>query len=368
MSLEELQAFLKELGEPAYRADQVFRWIYRGGTDFDAMTDLPLSLRQRLAGAARLGPMEVAERQADPEDGTVKLLLRLSDDQTVETVLLRQPYGVSVCVSTQAGCRMGCAFCASTVGGLARNLRPGEMAVQVLAALDALRESDGPEARVSHVVLMGIGEPLENYEAVLAFLHLLHDPKGLGISYRHITLSTSGLVPQIQRLAGEGLPITLAVSLHAPNDTLRTRLMPVNRRHPLAELLSACDRYAEATGRRITYEYALIDGVNDSPDLARELAGLLRGRLCHVNLIPLNPSGRGLAGSPHERVRAFQALLEEAGVRATVRKELGANIDAACGQLRRRQAAERQGSPRREGGEAGAVQRVQPQRAGTGAE
>lgn len=336
MGPDDTKVFCERLGEPAYRARQVFRWVHgRGAVDWAVMTDLPVALRERLARVATIGHTRVVERREDRRDGTVKLLLELSDGETVETVLLRHDYGNSACVSTQVGCRMGCAFCASTVGGLVRSLTAGEMVEQVLA----VQRNLGPEERVSHVVLMGIGEPLENYDQVVRFLRLVHAPDGLGIGYRHVTLSTSGLVPGIRRLAGEGLPITLAVSLHAPNDELRTRLMPVNRHHPIHELLAACDEYAARTGRRVTFEYALIDGVNDLPELARELGRLLRGRLCHVNLIPLNPSGRGLAGSSPERVRAFAGILRRYGVGTTVRRELGAGIDAACGQLRRRRTA-----------------------------
>lgn len=332
MDQAQLRAFFQALGEPPFRAKQVFRWIHkRGVADWAAMTDLPRSLRERLAQTAVIGRARVLERREDRRDGTVKFLLELADGETVETVLLPHDYGRSVCVSTQVGCRMGCAFCASTVGGLVRQLTAGEMLEQVLTVQRDL----GPDERVSHVVMMGIGEPLENYEQVVRFMRLLHDPDGMGISYRNMTVSTSGLVPGIKRLAREGLPVTLAVSLHAPNDDLRSRLMPVNRRFGIRELLAACDEYAEITGRRVTYEYALIDGINDLPELARELAGLLKGRLCHVNLIPLNPSGRGLAGSPPEKVRRFAETLRRYGISTTVRREMGAGIEAACGQLRR---------------------------------
>ncbi len=347
MSLAEIEAALAGLGQPPFRARQVFRWLHRRAVcDFGEMTDLPADLRARLRAEADPACAAVVRRQEAPKDGTVKLLLRFGDGETVEAVLLRYRFGHTVCISTQAGCRMGCVFCASTVGGLARNLTAGEMVEEVLAANRELRLRTGdPEARVSRVVLMGIGEPLENYEAVVAFLRLIHDPAGLAMSYRHVTLSTCGLVPEIRRLAGEGLPITLAVSLHAPNDELRDRLMPVNRRYPLRELLPACAEYGERTGRRVTFEYALIEGVNDAPELARELARLLKGMLGHVNLIPLNPSGRGLGGSPPERVEAFRAALERAGIAVTVRRELGTGIDAACGQLRRRSESSGRGLP-----------------------
>lgn len=338
MTRAELRSFLERLGEPGYRADQVFRWLHaRAVTSFAAMTDLPKELRARLEDEAVITELRVLERQEDAADGTVKFLLGLPDGEAVEAVILRYRHGITVCVSTQVGCRMGCLFCASTVGGLVRNLTAGEMVEEVLVAERHLRaEGSG---RVSRVVLMGIGEPLENYDAVLRFIRLIHEPAGLGISYRHVTLSTCGLVPEMRRLAGEGLPITLAVSLHAPNDEVRARLMPVARRYPVTEVVAAGAEYAERTGRRVTFEYALVEGVNDLPELARELARLLRGVLCHVNLIPLNPSGRGLRGSPPERVRAFKEALERFGIPVTVRRELGAGIDAACGQLRRRAAA-----------------------------
>ncbi len=332
LSPAELADWFAARGEAPYRARQVFRWLHRrAACSFAEMTDLPVGLRERLEREATPGCARVARRQEDPHDGTVKLLLELEDGEAVETVRLRYRFGHTVCVSIQVGCRMGCVFCASTVGGLVRNLSAGEMVEQVLAAQRDL----GGRGRVGRVVLMGIGEPLENYDAVVKFLRLLHEPAGLGLSYRRMTLSTCGLVPEIRRLAGEGMPSNLAVSLHAPEDELRSRLMPVNRRYPLADLLAACGEYARRTGRRVTFEYALISGVNDDPELARSLARRLEGLVCHVNLIPLNPSGRGYVASPPERVAAFRAALERAGVPVTVRRELGTGIDAACGQLRR---------------------------------
>ncbi|MBX6378145.1 MAG: 23S rRNA (adenine(2503)-C(2))-methyltransferase RlmN [Clostridia bacterium] len=336
LSVQEWEELMAAIGEPRYRGRQVFAWIHgRGVEEPGAMTDLPLSLRARLPELVQLGPLPLAARQQDPVDGTVKYLFRLRDGQGVEAVLLRHRYGDSLCVSTQVGCLMGCRFCASTIGGLVRNLEAGEMIGQVLAARRDLQARE-PTARIGRLDLMGIGEPLENYDEVLRFIRLAHEPLGLDIGYRHITLSTSGIVPRIHQLAREGLPITLAVSLHAPNDELRTRLMPVNRRYPIAALMEACRAYVAATGRRVTFEYVLIRGVNDSPELARELARLVRPLLCHVNLIPLNPSGRGLEPSSPEAVRTFLNVLRRFGVSATVRRELGQAIDAACGQLRRR--------------------------------
>lgn len=344
LSVAELEAWLAARGEPAYRARQVFHWLHRRAVcSFEVMTDLPASLRARLAAEASPGCAAVRRRLEDPRDGTVKLLLELADGQAVEAVGLRYRFGLTACVSTQVGCRMGCAFCASTVGGLVRHLTPGEMVEQVLA----VGRDAGEGARVGRVVFMGIGEPLDNYEALVKALRLLHAPEGLGLSYRHLTVSTCGLVPEMRRLAGEGLPVNLAVSLHAPEDELRTRLVPVNRRYPLAEVLAAAGEYGERTGRRVTFEYALIAGVNDHPELARSLARRLagvRGPRPHVNLIPLNPTGRGHQPSPPERVRAFRDVLARAGVAVTVRRALGSGIHAACGQLRRAAGAGRGGA------------------------
>jgi 23S rRNA (adenine2503-C2)-methyltransferase len=327
---------LAAFGAPAYRAEQIMRWIYaRGARDFSQMTDLPLELRLRLEEGASVGLPEVVAAQRAEDDSAAKLLLRLADGETIETVLLRHDYGASVCVSSQVGCAMGCRFCASTRGGVVRNLEAGEMLGQVLAA----QAEAGPDVRVSHVVVMGMGEPLANYEAVVRFLRLLHDPEVLGLSYRNLTLSTSGLVPELARLAAEDIPLTLAVSLHAPNDHLRSQLMPINRRYPLDLLIPACDAYARQTGRRVTFEYALIAGVNDLPGHARELASLVRGLLCHVNLIPLNEVPEsGFERSSREQVEQFRSILAEAGIPVTVRREMGGEIEAACGQLRRRAA------------------------------
>lgn len=331
---DELAEYLSGLGAPAYRARQVMRWMYRkGARSFEAMTDLPEALRGELGRTAEVGRLPVLAVQRSTDEATVKLLLGLSDGQTVETVLLEHDYGTSVCVSSQVGCAMGCRFCASTRGGLQRNLSAGEMAAQVLEA----REAGGEGRRVSHVVIMGTGEPLANLPAVVRFLRLMHDPDGLGVSYRNMTVSTCGLVPQMGQLAAEGLPITLAVSLHAPNDELRARLMPINGRYPLGELIPACASYAAQTGRRVTFEYALIAGVNDGLAEARELARLLSGMLCHVNLIPLNEVPEtGFERSSAGRVEQFRSILARAGVPVTVRREMGSEIEAACGQLRRR--------------------------------
>ena len=335
----QLGEVLSGWGEPPYRGGQVFAWMHgRQVTDFAAMTDLPNALRRRLAAAGEVPVPRVRRLQVDPVDGTRKYLLELADGQLIETVLMRHRYGLSLCVSSQVGCRMGCRFCASTLGGLVRNLTAGEMAGQLLVVNRDLAERG---ERVSHLVVMGIGEPLENYENTLQFLRVAHEPRGAGISYRHMTVSTSGLVPRIRQLARERLPITLAVSLHAPNDGLRSWLMPVNRKWPIAELMDACREYVALTGRRVTFEYVLIEEVNDRPEHARELAELLRGLLCHVNLIPWNPvSERPFRAPGPERVRAFARELRARGINVTVRRELGQRIEAACGQLRRRELVE----------------------------
>jgi 23S rRNA (adenine2503-C2)-methyltransferase len=365
----ELGALCASWGEPAYRGRQLFAGLHgRGARTFGAITVLPTPLRRRLEAVATPQVFRLLARRADPADGTVKYLFGLDDGETVETVLMRYRFGYSACVSSQVGCRMGCRFCASTIGGRVRNLTAGEMAEQVVALNrelgdarlrgdpEAFPPGDGADAaegdpaagppgpgarfdRVGRVVVMGMGEPLENLEAVLRFLRLIHEPEGCGIGWRHMTVSTSGLVAGIDALAEARMPVTLAVSLHAPNDELRDRLVPLNRRHPLAELLAACRRYVRATGRRITFEYVLLGGVNDLPEHARELARLLRGLQCHINLIPYNPvPERPFRASTPAATERFRGLLRGAGVPATVRRQLGLGIDAACGQLRRREA------------------------------
>lgn len=340
MTLEEMADFLAELGEPRFRAKQLFQWVYdKGVTSFDAMTNLSRSLRQKLAEQMLLVLAEEEVEQRDEATQTSKFLFRLQDGQKVEAVLMRHDYGNSACVTTQVGCRMGCSFCASTVGGLVRNLTAGEIVDQVIMMQKRLPDGE----RISSVVFMGSGEPMENYDHVLKAIRLMHAPDGLNIGYRHITLSTSGVLPGIRRLAEEDLPITLALSLHAPNDALRSQLMPVNRLFPLDQVVAAAREYAGKTGRRVTYEYLLIRGVNDQREHALELASLLKGSLAHVNLIPLNP----VAERPQYRrpsrdhVLQFQAWLEQAGITATLRREMGGEIDAACGQLRNRVARQR---------------------------
>ena len=330
MTREELSAELSALGEPAFRAKQVFSWLHRGAS-FDEMTNLPKTLRSRLAEEFELHRPEIARRQVSAKDGTVKYLWRLRDGCCVESVLMRYHHGNTVCISSEVGCAMGCAFCASTRGGLVRRLLPSEMLDQVLFTQI---DSGLP---ISNIVLMGIGEPLDNFDNVRRFLTLVNDPEGMNIGMRHISLSTCGLVEGIDRLAEENLQLTLSVSLHAPDDALRSRLMPVNRRYDVETLLSACRRYFETTGRRISFEYAMIDGQNDTPEMAALLIRRLRGLPAHVNLIPLNRIEESpLQPSTRQAVLAFQQALEAAGITATVRRTLGSDIDASCGQLRKK--------------------------------
>lgn len=328
---EELEAFLQDMGEPKYRAKQIFSWLSRGVRDFCEMRNIPKSLQEKLAAEAHICAPELLRAQTDAADGTAKYLWGLSDGSAVETVVMRHDYGITVCLSTQAGCRMGCAFCASTIGGLVRNLTPGEMLDEVIFSA---REYGG---EISHIVLMGVGEPLDNYENVLKFLRLVNCPEGLNIGMRHITLSTCGLTEKIDDLAKEKLQLTLAISLHAPDDETRTRLMPANRGRGVGEILRCCRDYFAATGRRVTFEYAMIDGVNDSPEQAEALADLARKAKAHINLIPLNyvtERANDLKPSPIERRKKFCAVLEQKGANFTLRRSLGRNIDSACGQLR----------------------------------
>lgn len=334
LTVKELEEYFVSIGEKPFRAKQVFEWLNRGVDSFDEMSNIPKELRERLSDAEAsdditIGRINILRKQESRTDGTIKYLFQLRESIAVESVFMKYKYGNSICVSSQAGCRMGCAFCASTIGGLTRNLSAGEILMQVIGA-----ERDTGE-KISHVVIMGTGEPFDNYDNIVKFINLAHEPKGLGLSMRNITVSTCGLVPKIMEFAKDLPQVNLAVSLHAPNDEVRSRIMPVNRTYNVARLISECKRYTEATHRRITFEYALIAGVNDAPGQADELADLLRGMLCHVNLIPLNEvSETGLAGSPKAQVQEFLARLESRGITATVRRELGSDIDAACGQLR----------------------------------
>ncbi len=332
LTLPQLESFVTGLGAEKYRARQVAEWIFgKGAASFREMTNLAGDFRNMLESSARLGRLEIAAKVESKRGNTVKYLFALNDGQAVESVLMKHDYGQSACVSTQVGCRYACRLCASGLGGFIRDLSAGEIYDQVLA----MQQDSG--TRVSHVVLMGSGEPLENYGAVMTFIRNITAPYGLNIGVRHITISTCGLVPGIRKLAGEGLQLTLAVSLHAPNDNDRDLLMPINKKYPLKELIPACRDYARATGRRVTFEYALIAGVNDSRSHALELVRLLSGALCHVNLIPVNPvPERGVEPPSRLQVELFKTLVEQGGLAVTVRKEFGADIGAACGQLRRR--------------------------------
>lgn len=338
MTPEELAAWLKEQGEPAFRAKQIFHWLYRGVTSFDEMSDLSKALRQKLAEQCFLTVPKVARKQVSKLDGTIKYLWELSDGNCIETVLMRYKHGNTVCISCQVGCRMGCAFCASTLAGKVRDLTPAEMIAQVL-----FTQLDSGEP-VSNIVLMGIGEPLDNFDTVMKFLTLVNHPDGLNIGMRHISLSTCGLTDKIDKLAQRGLQLTLSVSLHAPDDETRSKIMPVNRSVGVEKLMDTCRRYFQTTGRRISYEYAMIDGVNDSDWQADLLASRLKGTPGHVNLIPLNDVEESPL-KPSRRVAAFQKRLERHGVTVTVRRKLGGDIDASCGQLRRKAMKEGQSQP-----------------------
>jgi 23S rRNA (adenine2503-C2)-methyltransferase len=335
MTQQELSLFFKELGEPAFRAKQAFTWLHRGAVSFEDMTNLSKPLREKLAAQCFITAPVVARKQESRLDGTIKYLWELSDGNCIETVLMQYHHGNTVCISSQVGCRMGCAFCASTIAGKVRDLRPSEMLDQVLfTQLDSGWE-------ISNIVLMGIGEPLDNMDNVLRFLELVNHPDGLHIGMRHISLSTCGVVPGIDALAEKQLQLTLSVSLHAPDSETRSRIMPVNRAYDVERLFDACHRYFEKTGRRISFEYAMIDGVNDNDWQADLIAKKLRGMPGHVNLIPLNDVVES-PYKPSRRVAAFQKRLESHGITATVRRSLGGDIDASCGQLRRK-AMEEQG-------------------------
>lgn len=329
MTLEEITAALRAMGEPSFRGKQVFTWLHRGITDFDEMMNIPKSLREKLRAEYYITVPTVARKQVSKLDGTIKYLWELQDGNCIETVLMSYHHGNTVCISSQVGCRMGCKFCASTLAGKVRDLTPSEMLDQVLfTQLDSGRE-------ISNIVLMGIGEPLDNYDNVIKFLKLVNHKSGMNIGLRHVSLSTCGLVDRIDRLAGEGLPVTLSVSLHAPNDDIRRRIMPVANRYSIDELLDCCRRYEKRTGRRTSFEYALIRGVNDSPACAHELGSRLRGSLCHVNLIPVNEvKGKIYKRSEKVAIELFTKALESYRMTVTVRRSLGGDINASCGQLR----------------------------------
>ena len=331
MNINELENLLKELGEPKFRAKQIFDWLHAKQVDsFEEMTNLSKGLREKLSETASINGVEIVRKLVSQIDGTRKYLFALSDGAIIESVLMKYEHGNTVCISTQVGCRMGCKFCASTLDGVERGLTAGEMLSQIYAI-----QKDCGE-RVHGTVLMGSGEPLDNYDNVVKFLRLINDPKGQNMGQRHITLSTCGLVDKMYDLAEEDLQITLAVSLHAPNDGIRTQTMPIAKVYSMDKLLQACRDYADKTKRRITFEYALIHGVNDGDEHAWELVKKLRDMLCHVNLIPVNDvKERNYVKSTADRVKRFAGILNENGVETTVRRKLGSDIDAACGQLRR---------------------------------
>ena len=326
----ELEELVVSLGEPKFRGKQLFSWLHeKQETSLEKMTNLPKSLKEKLA--LQMKTVTEETRQTSKKDGTVKFLYRLFDGNLIETVWMPHDYGVSVCVSSQVGCRMGCAFCASTLGGLVRNLLPSEILAQIYVSMKTMGK------RVDNVVVMGTGEPLDNYDNLIRFLRLLTDPEGYNLSARSITVSTCGLVPRIYDLAKEALPITLALSLHATTNEERRRLMPVAYTYSMEETLAACDAYFEETGRRVSYEYSLVNGENDSEEHALRLAGLLRGKNAHVNLIPVNPiAERDFTASSSDRVQKFKFILEKNSINGTIRRSVGSDIDAACGQLRRK--------------------------------
>ena len=331
LTQQELADILKELGQPAFRAKQVYTWLHKGVRSYEEMTNLPKNLRDTLAQLYPIHAPKVVRKQESQRDGTIKYLWELSDGNCVETVLMRYNYGNTVCISTEVGCRMGCAFCASTIGGLVRRLEPFEMLDEVLFTQI---DSGLP---ISRIVLMGIGEPLDNFDNVMRFLELVNSEAGMNISMRHISLSTCGLVPMIDELAKRKLQISLAISLHGPNNEIRSKVMPVNKAYPIEELLEACRRYYEATSRRIHFEYAMVDGVNDREADAKELLRRMKGLPAHFNLIPLNHVEESpLKPSSKAAVAKFQKTLEDGGITATVRRTLGGDIDASCGQLRRK--------------------------------
>lgn len=331
MTLAEMIEAVRGLGEPAFRGKQIFTWLHKGVTSFEDMSNLSKALRQKLDEQFYITAPEIVRKQQSQKDGTIKYLWKLRDGNCVETVLMRYYHGNSICISSEVGCAMGCAFCASTKGGLVRRLTPSEMVDQVLfSSLDSGLE-------ISNIVLMGIGEPLDNYDTVLRFLELINSPEGMNIGMRHISLSTCGLVDRISRLACEKLQLTLSVSLHAPTDEIRSQIMPVNRKYSVDVLLQACKEYFEKTGRRISFEYAMIRDVNDSKELAELLAKKLDGIAAHVNLIPLNNIEESpLKPSSRKTIMEFQKTLEDRGIPCTVRRTLGSDIDASCGQLRRK--------------------------------
>ena len=327
----ELSSFVAELGEPKFRAKQIFSWLSKGICDFSEMTDLSKATREKLKENSFISKLEIERKLVSELDGTIKYLFRLDDGNCIETVVMRYNHGLSVCISSQVGCRMGCGFCASTIGGLVRNLTAGEILNQVIFAQKDIGE------RISNIVMMGIGEPLDNFSNVMTFLENVGDKNGLNIGYRHISISTCGLVPKIYELAERNLQINLCISLHAPDNETRDKIMPVNKKYRIEELIEACREYIKKTTRRITFEYSLISGVNDGEEEARKLSKLLSGMLCHVILIPVNKvEERGFTHGSKKSIYNFCKMLNDRKINATVRRELGSDINASCGQLRRK--------------------------------
>lgn len=327
---DELKEAFIQMGEPSYRASQVYKWLHKGVKSFDEMTNISKQLRQKLMDNYYISYATIEKKLISDYDDTKKYLFSFADGETVESVLMSYHHGFTSCISTQVGCKMGCTFCATGKSGFSRNLTASEMISQLQT------EQLDNNIRISNIVLMGMGEPLDNFDNVIRFLHLVSSENGMNIGMRHISLSTCGLVPKIYELADMKLQLTLSVSLHAPNNQIRSRTMPVNRKYDIDELLKACRYYAKQTGRRISFEYAMIDGVNDSDAAANELVSRLKGMLCHVNLIPVNTvGGTGYKKSKKDRMKSFISILEKSGITATVRRTLGSDINASCGQLRR---------------------------------
>ena len=330
---DELEEFIIGLGEKKFRASQIYKWLHLGVTSFDEMTDISKKFRDKLSEVSYVSTLEIERKLVSKIDGTVKYLFRLPDGNCIESVVMRYHHGLTICISSQVGCRMGCRFCASTIGGLYRSLSSGEILNQVIFAQKDLGE------RISNIVLMGIGEPLDNYDNVVKFLKNVNNEKGLNIGLRHITLSTCGLVPGIYKLAEENLPITLTISLHAPNDEIRSTIMPINNKYKTDELLKACKEHQKQTGRRLSFEYSLIKGVNDSRENALELASKIKPLGAHINLIPVNNvEERDFKKGSKSEINTFLKCLTDCGVNATIRRELGADISASCGQLRKKAA------------------------------
>ncbi len=331
LTFEELKEFVVSIGEKPFRAKQIFSWLHKPVTSFDEMTDLSVNLRKKLSEISYITSLKIVTKLESSLDNTKKYLFELADGNRVESVVMYYNHGITICISCQVGCRMGCKFCASTIGGLVRSLTAGEILDQVLFAQKDIGE------RISNVVMMGIGEPLDNFDNVVKFLKNVNDENGINIGYRHISLSTCGLVPNIYKLCELNIPITLSISLHAPTDDVRDKIMPVNKAYNIETLLKACKDYINKTKRRISFEYSIINNVNDSPEHAKKLAGLLKGMLCHVNLIPVNNVEENNFKKPSkEKIRKFISVLENDGITATVRRELGSDINASCGQLRRK--------------------------------